>query len=249
MTLLTTQNAKTIKGEKKGFNTGIVYLAPFTNGGMANLCPMAEMAQCNKACLYTAGRGAFDNVQAGRIRKAVYFQTDYNGFMNELAWDINRHVNKSRKAGSTPLIRLNGTSDIIWERKGFTLDEQHAKRIGKPAGYYENMMALFSDVQFYDYTKIAGRFNGKLPANYDLTFSYSGVAEYQKQVQHAMKKGARIAVVFRDKEKIPTEFMGMECVDGDDTDIRHIEPQGVVVALYAKGQARKDKSGFVVDIA
>jgi hypothetical protein len=39
----------------------------------------------------------------------------------------------------------------------------------------------------------------------------------------------------------------MECIDGDDSDVRFIEPHAVVVALYAKGKAKKDTSGFVVD--
>ncbi|WP_257064342.1 GP88 family protein [Priestia megaterium] len=246
MTLLTTQNAKTIKGEKFGFATGILYMAPYTIAGKFNMCPMAEKAQCHKACLYTAGRGKFNNVQQGRIRKALYFQNDYEGFMNELASDINRFVNRARKENVIPLIRLNGTSDVLFERKGFTLNEKIAKRIKKTAGYYENMMSLFPDVQFYDYTKIAGRFDKQLPSNYDLTFSYSGVETYKKQVEHALKHNARIAVVFRNEKDIPAEFLGKKVIGGDDTDIRHIEPQNTIVALIAKGDGKKDTSGFVV---
>jgi hypothetical protein len=57
----------------------------------------------------------------------------------------------------------------------------------------------------------------------------------------------RVAVVFRDKKTIPETFLNMQCVDGDDSDIRHLDPHGVVVALYAKGPAKKDFSGFVID--
>lgn len=97
------------------------------------------------------------------------------------------------------MFRLNGTSDILWERKGFTLQEKYAKRLGVEAKYYKNLMELFPDVQFYDYTKIAGRFNKNLPKNYDLTFSCSGVDSYKKQVDFALKKGAQIAVVLEMK--------------------------------------------------
>jgi hypothetical protein len=108
-------------------------------------------------------------------------------------------------------------------------------------------MTLFPDVQFYDYTKIPSRHN--LPANYDLTFSYSGVLGFQKYVNQAINAGMRIAAVFRKRADIPAKFMGLDCVDGDNTDIRHIDPKGVIVALYAKGQAKKDDTGFVIDPA
>ncbi|MEX3625061.1 GP88 family protein [Viridibacillus arvi] len=241
-------NAKTVKGQKFGYLTGIMYLAPADNSEKINVCPMAEIAGCKKACLYSAGRGKFTNVQAGRLRKTLYFAEDYEGFMNELASDINRLINRAKKNDVIPLVRLNGTSDIIWERKEFTLNESIAKRIKRPAGHYSNLMELFPEVTFYDYTKIAGRFNDKLPKNYDLTFSYSGVESYQKQVEFALRKGARIAVVFRD-DNYPVEFMGMKVINGDMHDIRPTEPQGVIVGLYAKGDAKKDSTGFVVDTA
>lgn len=208
---------------------------------------MAEIAGCKEPCLNTAGRGKFNNVQAGRLRKTMYFATEPEAFMNELATDINRLINKAKKLDVIPVVRLNGTSDILWERKGFTLDEKTAKRINREAKKYSNIMELFPEIQFYDYTKIAGRFNDKLPKNYDLTFSYSGIEPYQKQVQFAMSRGARMAVVFRDEKNIPTTWKGMQVVDGDEHDIRPINPQGVIVALKAKGDAKKDTSGFVQD--
>jgi hypothetical protein len=246
MALLTTENAKTIKGVKKGFITAILYLSPYDISGV-NVCPNAAAAGCNHTCLNTAGRGRFSSVQAGRLRKTRYLFERPAEFFNELAGDIAKHVRKAEKDGLTPLVRLNGTSDILWERKGFTLDEKTAKRVGRPAGEYANIFELFPDVQFYDYTKIPHRF-GNVPANYDLTFSYSGVETYQKHVIKALRAGARMAVVFRDKARIPSSWSGLRVVDGDDTDIRHLDPQGVIVALYAKGNAKHDTTGFVVDV-
>ena len=237
-------NAKTVKGQKYGVLTGILYMAPNTQSGVMDTCPMAEVAGCKKACLYTAGRGKFSNVQAGRIRKTVLFNEAYDEFMDELARDITKLVRKAERENATPMVRLNGTSDILWEAKSFTLSEATAKRIGKQPGTYANIMALYPEVQFYDYTKIALRFKRKLPANYDLTFSYSGVLGYAKQVEIARQHGARIAVVFRDQS--PAEFMGMAVVDGDEHDIRPFNPQGVIVALKAKGDAKHDTTGFVV---
>lgn len=247
MTLLTMENAKTPKGEKKGYITGILYLAPNTQSGVTNVCPMAKIAQCDHACLYTAGRGKFTKIKEARIRKTVYFHERKDEFINELARDIYRLENKAKKTQNIPLIRLNGTSDILWEKIKFTLEEETAKKIGATPGEYENIMALFPHIQFYDYTKIASR--NQLPTNYDLTFSYSGVEKYQKEVAKAIEKKMRIAVVFRTKDMIPDTFKGMKVVDGDDTDLRHLDPQGVIVSLYAKGDAKKDDTGFVVDIA
>jgi hypothetical protein len=234
-TLLTIDsNAKTIKGQKQGFMTGILYMAPFNISGR-NVCPMAEIAQCDKACLYSAGRGAMTSVQKARISKAKFYFEDRASFMQILSKDISRLVRKAAKAGMVPLVRLNGTSDIKWENVPVT--------IGSVT--YDNLMQVFPDVQFYDYTKIANRTS--LPANYDLTFSYSGVLEFQKYVTKAVQSGMRIAAVFRDRKSIPKSFMGLDCVDGDNTDIRHLDPHGVIVALYAKGKAKKDTTGFVID--
>lgn len=227
-------NAKTVKGQKYGYMTGILYMAPSTISGH-NTCPMAKVAGCENACLYSAGRGAFNSVQQSRISKAQWFFSETNAFMNQLVLDIVRLIKKAKAANMIPLVRLNGTSDIRWENVSIVFG-------GNP---YPNIMAMFPEVQFYDYTKIANRRN--VPSNYDLTFSYSGMPGYQKYVTQAIEAGMRIAVVFRKREGIPASFMGLECVDGDDSDIRHIDPQGVVVALYAKGNAKTDLSGFVVD--
>ena len=231
-------NAKTVKGQKYGFMTGILYMAPSTISGH-NTCPMATIAGCEKACLYSAGRGAFSSVQQSRINKAQWFFRDQQSFMVQLYRDIERLVKKAKAAGMVPLVRLNGTSDIRWENIKFDL-----KLVGFTV-LNTTIFECFPDVQFYDYTKISNRKG--IPANYDLTFSYSGLPGYQKFVEQAKSAGMRIAVVFRDRKGIPASFMGMDCVDGDDSDIRHLDPQGVVVALYAKGNAKRDQSGFVVD--
>lgn len=246
MVLSIDTNAKTIKGNKYGFTTGILYLAPSDLSGY-DVCPMAEVAGCKKACLNTAGRGVFSSVQQARLNKTYRYFNDRPAFMNDLAFSIYRTIRQAMKDGTTPVIRLNGTSDIRWEYGSFELTEETARRIGRVAGFYKNIMSLFTDVQFYDYTKIATRKN--LPDNYDLTFSYSGTPAYQRYVHKAVANGMRVAVVFRDRDKIPAKFLGMRVVDGDDSDLRHLDDQSVVIALYAKGKAKTDMSGFVVDIA
>jgi hypothetical protein len=228
-------DAKTIKGLKLGFLTGILYLAPYKTIPLYNTCPMASIAGCDIACLYSAGRGAYSSVQKARINKTNWFYQDKQGFINQLIKNIYTLIYKANKLGLTPLIRLNGTSDIKWENVDFDYEGKH----------YNNIMELFPDIQFYDYTKIINRDN--IPANYDLTFSYSGKPEFTKYVNKAIEKNMRVAVVFKDKKNIPNEFMGLSVVNGDNSDIRHIDPHGVIVALYAKGKAKKDNSGFVVN--
>jgi hypothetical protein len=231
-------NAKTVKGQKYGFMTGILYLAPSTISGH-NTCPMATIAKCEKACLYSAGRGAFSSVQNSRINKAQLFFSHRDRFMTLLVKDIERLIRKAEREGMTPLVRLNGTSDIRWESIRFNHTFAHGKTRNV------TIFEIFPEVQFYDYTKLANRKD--IPANYDLTFSYSGVAAYQKYVSQAIASGMRLAAVFRSRQDIPESFIGLDCVDGDDSDIRHMDPKGVVVALYAKGAAKQDRTGFVVD--
>lgn len=229
-------NAKTIKGEQYGIKTAILYLMPAEQGG-TQLCPMAKTAGCEKACLFTAGRGAMNSVYLSRLRKTLYFNQYRDQFMLQLQNELIRERAKAKRKGYKLIVRLNGTSDIRWENE--------------PIGHaYANIMQALPDIQFYDYTKIANRKG--VPANYDLTFSYSGVEAYQPFVAKAVANGDRIAVVFRDRAIVNAmlangeTFLGLPVVDGDNTDIRHLDPKGAVVALYAKGKARKDQSGFVV---
>jgi len=237
MTILSIDtNAKTVKGQKSGFLTGILYLAPADTIQGLNLCPTASVAGCRSACLYSAGRGAFSNVQKARIAKTLRFANDRAAFMSDMVRDIASLVRKASRMELVPLVRLNGTSDIRWERIPVVRDGVD----------YANVMDAFPDVQFYDYTKIANRRD--VPANYDLTFSYSGLPGFASHVEKAIAAGMRVAVVFNRQDSIPAEFLGRPCIDGDNSDLRHVEPSDVVVALYAKGAARRDTSGFVVNM-
>ena len=236
-------NAKTVKGEKLGYLTGVLYLAPAKLSGY-QVCPMAALAQCEEACLNTAGLGnVYSSIQKSRIAKTKRFFEAREAFMSDIVKSIRALIRQAAKPRrvkgrfSKPyqvLVRLNGTSDIRWETIPVTIDGIE----------YPNLMEAFPTLQFYDYTKIANRKN--VPANYDLTFSYSGVKQYQPQVAKAQKALMRIAVVFRHVQDIPKSFIGMKCIGGDNSDVRHIERQNVVVALYAKGRAKHDASGFVV---
>lgn len=221
-------NAKTVKGQGRGYMTAILYLAPADESGY-EVCPMASKG-CRKACLNKAGMGAFSNVQAARIAKTKWYFEDRPAFMTQLVTEVRAFIRKAIKLGLIPVVRLNGTSDIPWERV--------------PVEDQPNIMSLFPTVQFYDYTK---RFNRRdLPANYHLTFSLA--EDNDSRASAAARNGANIAVVFRN-DKFPATYMGMPVVDGDADDLRFLDGRGVVVGLKAKGPAKKDVSGFVRDAA
>ena len=226
-------NAKTIKGDGSEYLTAIMYLSPadLAKGkGLNTVCPMAILAGCKAGCLNSAGRGKFSNVQQARLRKTIMYRDYRSDFIFMLREDIWRFANYCKRKGVKPCVRLNGTSDIAWEN-------------------HLDMEGEFSEVQFYDYTKSVNRLDKKLPSNYHLTMSYSEAStKYQDMVVDRMCKhdGHNMAVVFRDKNNIPKTFMGFPVVDGDKDDLRFLDPAGCVVALYAKGEAKKDLSGFVV---
>jgi len=232
--LSVSSDAKTVKGLKLGFLTGILYLSPADLSGH-QVCAMAKLAECEESCLNSAGRGAFSSVQLARLAMTEWLFNDRESFMAELIDSVFALIRQAMRQDLTPLVRLNVTSDIIWESIPVTYQ----------GVTYPNIMALFPNVQFYDYTKLANRKN--VPSNYDLTFSYSGALAYQKYVNQAVSAGMRIAVVFRTVADIPKSFLGLKVIPGDNSDIRHVEPKNKIVALYAKGPARYDTGPFVVD--
>jgi hypothetical protein len=227
MKLLTTQNYKTTKGEKLGIMTGILYLAPAKISGY-EVCPRRSEG-CTKSCLYSAGRGAFNTVQKSRVAKTKMFFEQRDEFMTQLRKDIKSLVNKANKQNMVPAIRLNGTSDIEWTRLG--------------------IIEEFPDVQFYDYTKVLNRVTKERPSNYHITFSKNESNDVECLA--AIKAGVNVAVVFDTKkgEYLPETWNGAPVYDGDDTDVRFLDPKGgYVIGLRAKGKARKDQTGFVVKI-
>jgi hypothetical protein len=226
--ILNFQNAKTSKGEKRMVKTGVIYLAPNTIAG-PNICPSAT-ERCIEACLYTSGRGAFTSIQTARIAKTKSYHADKQGFINRLEKEIASAYKSSQKKGFQLAIRINGTSDLPVETWG--------------------LMEKFPDVAFYDYTKVQSRMakflEGKMPANYHLTFSLS--ENNLTQALAFLSLGGNVAVVFRKgiKEAFPEKHWGFPVVSGDDDDLRYLDPKGVIVGLRTKGKARKAvASGFI----
>lgn len=233
MKLLNSGNAKTRKGEKLGFKTYGLHLAPAGLSGY-NVC-VAASAGCRAACLNTAGRGAMSSVQKARIAKTKWLFTDREAFLVQLHKEITAAIKSCARQGLTPVFRLNLTSDIPWEATAFHY-------MGK------SIFAHFPDVQFYDYTKIKSRIwasiQGKLPKNYHLTFSRSECND--GEVYRVLQGGGNVAVVFRGS--LPEKWSGYKVVNGDETDLRFRDGSNVIVGLVEKGKAKKDESGFVVEV-
>jgi hypothetical protein len=226
--LLSTSNLKIIKGEKLGYKSFILHLAPSDLSGVMNVCPKAT-AGCRTACLNTAGHGGMfkeggtNVVQEARKRKTRFFHADRSGFMATLVIDVAKAIKQAERKGMIPVFRLNGTSDIVWEKIQIN---------GK------NIFETYPTVQFYDYTKILNR---KIPTNYHLTFSRAESNDVD--VDKAIKQGYPIAVVF---DKVPTTWNGVQVLDGDLDDLRFNNRKDRIIGLKAKGKARKDTTGFVV---
>lgn len=227
------RDAKTVKGIAKGYLTGILYLVPSDGSGLGNLCPNAS-AGCRAACLYTAGRGIMRPVQAGRMRKTRLFFEGSAKFVDMLAEDVSTLVRRAAKQGLIPCVRLNGTSDVPWERmKGSD---------GR------TIMERFPHVQFYDYTKRPNR--ATVHANYHLTFSRSECNDAQAMLE--LENGRNVAVVFDTKkgDALPAFWHGYRVLDGDLSDLRFLDvPEAgcaaYVIGLRAKGKAKGETSGFV----
>ena len=222
-------NAKLAKSDQfdgaKFYNV-ILYLSPYTaNSTDNNVCPYAT-AECIKACLNTAGRGAFSSVQNARVRKTDLLFNDRETFLKLLIEDLHKAQAEADKLGKELVIRLNGTSDLPW---------------------YEWLdFATFPRAIFYDYTKGVERYrdflHGKLPQNYTLVFSFT--PEHKAEALGFLASNGRVSVVF--SGELPTDWHGFPVADGDAHDLIFIQPKGSVLGLKAKGKAKgMVRGGFI----
>lgn len=269
--LFTVENdPKTSKGAALGYLTGVMYLAPADTSGR-EVCPFLT-AGCTAVCLNTAGRGGMsagnstftapngseipDNaVQRARIRRTNFYFASPIMFLAYVIRDVIRLQRKAAAMGLRPAVRLNGTSDIDWSRK-VVAEVVHANGSSRSLTIFE----LFPEVEFYDYTKnplLLQRFaENLLPKNYHVTASWSERMT-GPQLAALLDAGVNVAVPFksdsgRDYRVLQTETVvgPAEVVNGDLHDLRFLDGRrGVIVALKAKGRARKDRSGFVVRTA
>jgi hypothetical protein len=239
-------NPKVAKNGKLGVLTAPLHLAPFNLSGF-QVCPQASKG-CAAACLHTAGNPAYmEGKHKSRIAKTQAYFRNRDAFMALLAFEIAALVRKAERLGMTPGIRLNATSDLPWERRTINVDGQDIL-----------LMDAFRKVEFYDYTKITKRAlaaahgehaNGNpWPSNYQLTFSRT--EDNDADVAKVLEAGGNVSAVFSLEvyKRVTSQgvFRTWDVIDGDEHDFRPADPRNVIVALKAKGDAKKDTSGFTI---
>lgn len=233
-------NPKVAKNGKLGVLTAVLHLAPGDMSGH-EVCHKRSPG-CSAACLHFAGSPAYmSGKTTARIARTKLLFADRDLFLNILALEILDHIKLAESKNMEPAVRLNGTSDIVWEKKKFNLFEEVAALF--PENSAPDIISLFPTLSFYDYTAIPGR---TPPSNYYLTFSAK--ENNPQDVLQALTKGNNIAMVFSGKLPVQITLGGrkMVVINGDDHDYRPIDPPGVVVGLKVKGpKGKRDTSGFV----
>lgn len=210
--------------EVAGVVTYGLYLAPWNMSGH-QVCPGG--LHCHEFCLNGSGQNKIDELARGkefskinisRIKKTRLFYENRPVFMRALIHEIKKESAKAAAAGKPFAVRLNCTSDISPE---LFIDPETGL----------NILQLFSNVQFYDYTKVKTRLKllGKYK-NYDLTFSFDG---YNLETAESyLNAGGRVAVVFYRNDVLPVSFAGFPVIDGNKYDMRYLDPGRVIIGLY-----------------
>ena len=240
------RSAKMMKSFQHNVATYCVYLAPATMAGRTkkgtriNVCPMS--AHCKDLCLNSSGHNKADilahdsnvrdsSINQARIKKTKLFYNDRNRYMEILVHEINRDRSYAERNGMEFSVRLNGTSDLSPE----------IMKLGN-----KNILELFPDVQFYDYTKVPTRLKlMKFYPNYDLTFSYDGYN--WDTCEEFLKEGGKVAVVF-DSETMPSTYKGYKVIDANGYDMRYLDPKGCIMGLEFHPIAKDGKVLYGKDV-
>lgn len=212
-------NMKMAKSSKIGVVTYGLSLAPADASGF-NVCRYSTPA-CRSGCVASAGSGRYRSVTESRKLKTRFLIENPRAFVTL----VDHEISHAAKKFDNLAVRLNTFSDLPWERMIPWIFEEHP------------------DVAFYDYTKWPGR---TTPPGYHLTLS-SSERTTDEWIVEQVAAGHNVAVVFemsRFKE-LPATHLGIPVIDGDVNDARHLDPQGVIVGLRAKGSMRKNPMGMV----
>ena len=229
-------SAKMLHSKKESHQyTYIIYLAPAKTSGY-QVCPNATK-ECKMGCLATSGHAGMelasggDRIKNARIKKTRLFFENNEFFMEWVIEEIKKARSKAQKDGYYFSVRLNGTSDIDWQNARFK-------------GY--NLFEIFPDVQFYDYTKSIKKYIGK-PDNYHLTFSYTG--RNWDKCKALLEQGNNVAVVFNVKSEklLPAMYKGYKVINGDLTDYRIADGNGIIVGLKWKRIGNKEAEKQVLN--
>ena len=199
-----------------------IYLASADLSGF-NVCPNSEY--CKDNCLNGSGHNRVDRLsKKGTIDRSRTIKTrllfaNKEVFMRIMIHEIEKERKKAENNGTFFSIRLNCTSDI--NPIAFTLN-------GK------NILEIFPDIQFYDYTKVINRIAlAKKYSNYDITWSIDGSEKNREIGLELLKNGGRVAVVYGEND-MPKTWYGYECCNGDETDYRPSDIAPVCALKFKK---------------
>jgi len=226
--------SKHYKAFKYGELVYTIYLSPGNMSGY-EVCA-GRTAECTALCLNESGHNRMDakrnHINRSRIGKTQMFFENHEFFSRWVIRDINAGIAKAKKMGFKFSVRINNTSDISPELIYI-----------KENGIKKNILELFPDIQFYDYTKVQGRLRlmNKYD-NYDLTYSYNG--SNMETCMQLLKSGIKVAMVF---EKVPTEFNGFKVINGDLYDMRYKDEPGTIIGLkFKKVRSKPDATNTFV---
>ena len=214
--LLTENAAKTAKGEKLGYLTGILYLAPDDY-----LCP-ASTPGCRAACLVGSGRARiFPAVMRARQERTRRFYQERAGFLADLVADVWLLKRRAAKMNLRPALRLNGTSDI--SPRIFARVYELARNLNVRTYEYTKRIELLRD-----HERVAGtdEVDG-YPEHYTFSASESN-ADEQRIAADIGYPIARVYHVGRGKPLPTADHVGrylLDVIDGDASDLRFADEE------------------------
>jgi hypothetical protein len=234
---------------------GIEYDTKTVNLSKTNLCKHATTG-CSTSCIYHQGifkHALFEKnkVKQARLKRTLRFLTQRESFFTQIVKEIYALQRKAKRKNLIPIISLNGTSDILWEKETFIHKDKE----------YKNLMELFADISFFDYTKYnILKSRKKLPKNYHLTYSRAGthrgklVDDWELLSQY-LNKNINVAIVCTSsiKQKLleSDTYNSYKIIDGDlynnrTKDNLYKENEGLIVLLEANKKTEINSSGFIL---
>lgn len=235
---------------------GIEYDEKAVNLQKVNLCKKATNG-CSISCIYHQGilkNSDFSKhkIKQARIKRTLRFLTQREDFFAQIIKEIKALVRKCTRKNAIAAIQLNGTSDILWEKEKFTYEEKE----------YKNLMELFPEISFFDYTKYdILKSRKKLPKNYYLTYSRAGkhkgvLVDPWESLQVILDNKIDIAVIFSKEMKNHVlenrSYNDYKIIDGDLYNcrtydrIQREDERGLIIAIEAAAKTDINSSCFVI---
>ena len=186
-----------------------------------------DYKDCIKDCLAFKGMAKVypKTVIGGRKKRKDLFTNDVPMFMQQLEKELNSLSRTSYLKVKTPVVRLNGFTDIDW-----TLPKYHING--------DTIFNTYQEIYFYDYTKVFDRVINNLSRqqtfpNYHLTFSHSGYNLKDCAILH-LAYNINIAVIDLPENRHSFRAADNNPIDMDLHDFRFLDKPGHIGYLSFK---------------